>query len=331
MTAAETLPSTADVEDAARRLADVAVATPLLESPLLNRLAGRRILVKAEVLQRTGSFKFRGAYNRITRLDATDRARGVVAYSSGNHAQGVACAARMSETQATIVMPDDAPALKRANTASYGARVVTYRRDTESREAIGERIAAESGATLVRPFDDRFVIAGQGTVGLEIAATCAARGVRPDAVVAPVGGGGLIAGVGLGLDAGACPVPLYGAEPEGYDDTRHSLESGARVSAPADRESLCDALLADRPGAMTFALNRARLHGVGVVSDADVMRAMAAAFLHLKIVVEPGGAAALAAVLRDRSTVPGDVVVAVASGGNVDPGRFVEALTFATA
>lgn len=320
------IPTPADVEDAARRLDGLAVRTPLLESPLLNRHLGGRLLVKPEVLQRTGSFKFRGAYNKISRLNDEERAGGVVAFSSGNHAQGVAHAAQLLDVPATIVMPADAPAIKLGNTKSYGATVVTYDRHSEDREAVGARIAEETGGALVKPFDDPFVIAGQGTVGLEIAERTADMGVSPDAVLAPVGGGGLIAGVGLGFGARDFDVPLFGVEPEGFDDTRRSLLSGRRESNSPDARSICDALLAQSPGEVTFALNQQRLAGCFAVSDDEVRTAMAAAFTYLKIVIEPGGAVALAAILSGRIEVKDRTVVAVASGGNVDPALFTEVL-----
>jgi threonine dehydratase len=310
------------VAEAAARLAGQAVVTPLLESERLNELIGGRVLLKAEMLQRTGSFKFRGAYNRISRLDADQRARGVVAFSSGNHAQGVAAAAALTGTSATIAMPDDAPAVKVEGTRRWGAEIVFFDRATGNREEIGERLLAKSGATLVRPYDDFFVIAGQGTVGLEIAAQCAERGVTPDAVLAPVGGGGLIAGIGLGIG----DVPLIGVEPEGFDDTARSLAAGERLSIEPGAASFCDALVVTTPGELTFALNRRRLAGGLAVADAETAKAMAQAFLHLKVVVEPGGAVALAAVLSGHYDAKGKTVVVVASGGNVDPAVFREAL-----
>ncbi len=323
---AAALPAPEDVAQAGARLAGQAVVTPLLESDGLNELIGGRVLLKAEMLQRTGSFKFRGAYNRISRLDEAERARGVVAFSSGNHAQGVAAAAALVGTPATIVMPGDAPAVKVDGTRRWGARIVFYDRASESREEIGERLMAESGATLVRPYDDFLVVAGQGTVGSEIAAQCAELGVTPDAVLAPVGGGGLIAGIGLGLEHGLAGVPLFGVEPEGFDDTARSLAAGERLSVEPGGASFCDALVVPTPGELTFALNRRRLAGGLAVPDAETAKAMAQAFLHLKVVAEPGGAVALAAVLGGRFDAKGKTVVVVASGGNVDPAIFREAL-----
>lgn len=320
------LPDPGAVEAAAERIRPHAVRTPLLESPLLDRRLGGRLLVKAEVLQRTGSFKFRGACNRIGRLSADERAAGVVAFSSGNHAQGVARAARIHGAPATVVMPADAPAVKLRNTRAHGADVVAYDREREDRREIARALAERTGRTLVEPFDDADVIAGQGTVGLEIAEQAAGLGCRPDAVAAPVGGGGLIAGIGLGLDAREKGVPLVGVEPAAFDDTRRSLESGRRETNPPGCRSICDALAVPAPGEMTFVLNRRRLETCLAVSDDDVRTAMAVAFAHFKLVVEPGGAVALAAVLSGRLPCRDRAVVVVASGGNVDRETFVDAL-----
>jgi len=317
------LPGPDDVRAAAERLAGFAVETPLLRADALDEQIGGRLLLKAEPLQRTGSFKFRGAYNRLSQLDENARAGGVVAYSSGNHAQAVAAAARIVGVPAVIVMPRDAPAVKIAGTRHHGAEVVMYDRLSESREEIGARIAAERGATLVKPYDDFSVIAGQGTVGHEIVRQCAAIGCRPDAVVVPAGGGGLMAGTSLAIAEAWPEVRLHTAEPEGYDDHAMSLEQGRRVGLPgAGPESLCDALFAPMPGALTFPINVARVRSGVAVSDADVGAAMRAAFFHLKLVVEPGGAVALAAVLAGKVAAAGQTVVAVLSGGNVDPAVF---------
>jgi threonine dehydratase len=320
------LPGFDDVKDAAGRLAGRALPTPLLESALLNDALGFRLLVKAEVLQRTGSFKFRGAYNRISRFTAAERRRGVVAYSSGNHAQGVAAAAKVLGAPATIVMPKDAPALKIANTRAYGAEIVFYDRLKDDREAIGARIAAERGLMLVKPYDDRYVIAGQGTVGLEVAGDARARGIALDALIVPCGGGGLISGCALAMAEESPGTKVYAAEPAGWDDTGRSLEAGTRLSNPPGGSGLCDALLAPTPGEMTFALNSRLLAGAFAVDDAAVYRAMAAAFRHLKLVVEPGGAVALAAALANAKDWQGETVVCVLSGGNVDPALFADVL-----
>jgi len=323
---AAALPTAADVEAAAHRLAGKAVLTPLLESPLLNERLGGRLLVKAEPLQRTGSFKFRGACNRIALIPEDRRARGVIAYSSGNHAQGVAAAARLFGVPATIVMPSDAPRIKLANTKAWGASVVPYDRATEIREEIGARLAAETGATLVKPYDDPGVIAGQGTIGLEIADQAAAIGAEVDACVVCCGGGGLVAGVALGLSARGHRARVFSAEPEGFDDTARSLAAGRRIGNDPGAASFCDAILTPIPGEVTFEVNRRLLAGGVAVSDAEVAAAMRAAFEHLKLVVEPGGAVALAAALAGKVPVAGRTVVAVASGGNVDADVFRAAL-----
>jgi len=320
------LPTFADVEDAQRRLEGKVVATPLLESAALNRQLGGRLLVKAEVLQVTGSFKFRGAYNAIATLDPAARARGVVAFSSGNHAQGVAAAAHALGTSSVIVMPADAPAVKREGTESWGARIVPFDRAKDDREAIARRIAAEEGRALIAPFDDAGVIAGQGTVGLEIARQSEALGARPDALLVPCGGGGLVAGCGLAIKANLPATAIYACEPEGFDDTARSLATGERQGNRPGAASIADALLAPMPGVITFAINRRYLAGGLVVTDAEAMAAMAAAFRHLKIVVEPGGAVALAAVLSGRFDARGKTVVVVASGGNVDPATYARAI-----
>ena len=317
------LPTPADVRAAANRLAGHAVETPLLRSDALDEQIGGLLLLKAEPLQRTGSFKFRGACNRLFQLGADAKAGGVVAYSSGNHAQAVAAAARLVGVPAVIVMPRDAPAVKIAGTRRHGAEVVLYDRASEAREALGKRIAAERGATLVKPYDDFHVIAGQGTVGHEIVRQCGAIGCRPDAVVVPAGGGGLMAGTSLAVADAWPETHLHTAEPEGYDDHAISFERGERVGVSGSRPaSLCDALFAPKPGALTFPINVERVRGGVVASDDEVGAAMRAAFLHLKLVVEPGGAAALAAVLAGRIPTAGRTVVAVLSGGNVDPAVF---------
>jgi threonine dehydratase len=319
---AAALPTAADLEAAARRLAGKAVLTPLLESALLNDRLGGRLLVKAETLQRTGSFKFRGACNRIALIPEADRARGVIAYSSGNHAQGVAAAARLFGIPATIVMPSDAPRIKLANTKALGASVVLYDRVREAREEIGARLAAETGATLVKPYDDPGVIAGQGTAGLEIADQAAAIGAAVDACVVCCGGGGLVAGVALGLSARGSGAAVLAAEPAGFDDTARSLAAGRRIGNEPGGKSFCDAILTPIPGEVTFEVNRRLLAGGVAVTDAEVADAMRVAFEHLKIVVEPGGAVAIAAALSGKVPVAGRTVVAVASGGNVDADVF---------
>jgi len=319
-------PGIADIEDAARRLDGITTVTPLLESPELNAELGLRLLAKAECLQRTGSFKLRGAYNRLAQLTAAQRRRGAVAYSSGNHAQGVAAAAAMLNMRATIVMPSDAPAVKIANTRALGARIVLYDRARESREAIATAIARAEGATLVPPFEDPAIVAGQGTCGIEIAAQAETLGARLDAVVVPASGGGLAAGIGLALADRSPRTKLVTAEPQGLDDLARSLKAGRRRSNQAGAHSICDALMTRTPGRLTFSILRT-LGARGVaVSDAQVMTAMAMAFSAFRIVVEPGGAAALAAVLAGRARFAGRCVAVVCSGGNVDPETYRRAL-----
>lgn len=319
-------PTYDDVVAAAEQIAGHAVITPLLESPLLNEKLGGRLLVKAECLQRSGAFKFRGAYNRISRLGDEQRKAGVVAFSSGNHAQGVAMVARMLNVPAVIVMPTDAPEIKLANTQAYGAEVVMYDRETESREEIGERLAAERKATLVPSYDDPFIIAGQGTVGLEIAAQAREMDAKLDAVIVPCGGGGLISGCALALSEECPKAKLFAAEPEGFDDTARSLAAGERLCNDPGGKTFCDALVLPTPGALTFSINRRLLAGGFALGDAETAGAMKAAFQYLKLVVEPGGAVALAAALTGAYDCRGKTVSVVCSGGNVDPGVFAAAL-----
>ncbi|MCG6902743.1 MAG: threonine/serine dehydratase [Rhodobacter sp.] len=315
------------IEAAAQRLAGHVRRTPLLGSPFLDEIAGRRVFVKPECLQHTGSFKFRGGYSAMSALDAETRARGVLAYSSGNHAQGVALAARLHGAPAVILMPADAPAVKLDNTRRLGAEVVTYdRANGESREAIGAALARERGLTLIRPFDEPQVIAGQGTTGLEIAEQAAAVGVSQADVLVCCGGGGLTSGIALALQAKAPGLRARPVEPSGFNDTARSLISGRIERNDRISGSICDAIITPSPGEITFPILR-RLCGPGlVVSEDDCLRAMAAAFARLRIVIEPGGAVALAAALYHPETVDGDAVIAVASGGNVDAAMFTRAL-----
>lgn len=319
-------PVFADIESAASRLKGEAVRTPLLEAPLLNEKLGGRLLVKPECLQRTGSFKYRGAFNRLSLIPEADRARGVLAYSSGNHAQGVAHAASQLGIKASIIMPEDAPAMKIQNTKDYGAEVILYDRYSESREEIGQRIAAKTGATLVRPYDDPGVIAGQGTIGLEIAEQAAEYGAALDAVIVCCGGGGLVSGTALALHNVAPGVPVYSAEPENFDDMARSLASGKHESNDPAARSICDAIVTPTPGEITFSLCKPLLAGGFVVSDDEALDAMAAAFRYLKIVVEPGGAVALAAALSGKIDMQGKTVAVVCSGGNCDSEMFARAL-----
>jgi threonine dehydratase len=318
--AAAPLPVTStDIDTAARVLAPVAVRTPLLSSKALDERTGARVFIKPEMLQRTGSFKFRGAFNKLSSIPQADRGGGVVAFSSGNHAQGVAAAAQMLDMRATIVMPADAPRSKRERTKGYGAEVVLYDRDREDREAIARDIAGKHGATLVPPYDDPKVIAGQGTVGREIAEDMAALGLAPDIVIAPASGGGLVAGVATAIKERYPQTMVMSAEPEGFDDHARSLRSGARERHRAEGRTICDALMALLPGEITFTIN-SRLLAQGVIaSDAEVATALAFAFRELKLVVEPGGAVGLAALLAGHVDARGKTVVVVLSGGNVDP------------
>ena len=313
-------PSFAGVVDAARQIAPAAVRTPLIEHPTLNEAVGGRVLLKAETVQVAGAFKFRGAYNRISRLSAEEKARGVVAYSSGNHAQGVAAAARAVGTRALIVMPSDSPAVKVAGVRAFGGEVRLYDRWTESREAIGAAIAAERGSVLVPPFDDPFIIEGQGTVGLEILKQ--AR-IEIDQLLCGASGGGLIAGINLVMAEQSPDTRVIVVEPEAFDDTRRSLEAGERVGHPQGTPSICDALMSPMPGELTFPINR-RSAGAVTVSDAEVAEAMRFAFGQLKLVVEPGGAVSLAALLSGKVVGKGLTTAVVLSGGNVDPGLFAQ-------
>jgi len=321
------LPDFSSVEAAAERLAGQAVVTPLLENRSLNERAGGRVFLKAETLQRTGSFKFRGAYNRISQIPAANRAGGVVAYSSGNHAQGVAAAAALLGMPAAIVMPADAPKLKVANTRGYGAEVHFYDRFGDSREVVGEALAAERGATLVPPYDDPDIIAGQGTCGLEIARQADAAGVRLDKVLICCGGGGLTAGCALALTALQPQAEIYCVEPAGFDDTFRSLAAGARLRNDPAARSICDALLSPTPGEITFAINKRLLTGGLVVADGEVKAAMRYVAETLKLVVEPGGAVALTAIHAGKIDVRGQNVAVVLSGGNVDPEFLAQILT----
>jgi threo-3-hydroxy-L-aspartate ammonia-lyase len=307
----------ADVEAAARRLDGVAHRTPVFTSRTLDGLAGGSVHVKAECFQRGGAFKFRGAFNKISSLTEAVRARGVLAYSSGNHAQAVAIAAALLGTRATILMPEDAPAAKREATRGYGAEIVTYDRWTENREEIGVRLAGERDLELVRPYDDPLVMAGQGTVALEL------LDAAPDldVLIAPVGGGGLIAGCSTVAKSLVPGIRVVGVEPEAGDDTARSLATGERVQVGVPR-TIADGLQASEPGELTFAVNRERVDEVVLVSDAEIVDAMTFLFDRMKLVVEPSGAVGVAALLAGR--VRGERVGVVISGGNVGASRFAE-------
>lgn len=310
------------IEAAAARLAGHARRTPLLSSPFLDEIAGRRVLVKAECLQHTGSFKFRGAWNAVSALQPA----GVVAFSSGNHAQGVALAARRKGIPAVIIMPSDAPAVKIDNTRALGAEVVLYDRATEDRDAIGARLASERGLTLIKPFDMAEVIAGQGSTGLEIAEQAAQAGVTQADVLVCCGGGGLTSGIALALEARAPGLRARPVEPEGFDDVTRSLAAGSIQRNARLSGSICDAIITPQPGELTFPV-MARLCGPGIaVTEDQALRAMALAHDRLKLVLEPGGAVALAAALFQPKAVAGDAVIALASGGNVDRAVMLRAL-----
>lgn len=318
------------IEAAAKRLKGHVRETPILSSPFLDAIAGRRIWVKPECLQHTGSFKFRGAWSAISALDEDTRQRGVIAYSSGNHAQGVAMAASKHGIASVIVMPSDAPHLKIENTRALGGEVVLYDRANESREEIGETIAAERGLTLIRPYDEPQVIAGQGTTGLEIARQAAELGVSQADVLVCCGGGGLTSGIALALEKHAPDLRVRPCEPEGFDDVKRSLATGRIQNNNAASGNICDAILTPQPGDITFPILN-RLCGPGIsVTEEEALRAMALAFLRLKIVLEPGGAVALASALFRGEEIEGDDVIVVTSGGNVDPDVFTRALEFLT-
>ncbi|WP_171114834.1 MULTISPECIES: pyridoxal-phosphate dependent enzyme [Streptomyces] len=306
-----------DVRDAAARIKGVAHRTPVLRSRTLDALVGAEVLLKCENFQRAGAFKFRGAYNTASRLTPEQLARGVAAYSSGNHAQAVALAARELGTTALIVMPEDAPASKRDATAGYGAEIVTYDRYTGDRAAIAEALAAERGLTVIPPYEHPHVIAGQGTAALELLEEVG----ELDALIAPVGGGGLVAGsatVAKGLNPG---IRVIGVEPEAGDDTKRSLEAGRRISIPVPR-TIADGQALPTPGELTFSLNRRLLDGIALVGDDEIRAAMRFAFERLKFVVEPSGATPLAALLSGRvERLPRRVGVII-SGGNIDADRF---------
>ena len=314
------------IRAAAARLDGFARRTPLLNSAFLDRIAGRRVWIKPECLQHTGSFKFRGAYNALSAMDPAARAKGVIAFSSGNHAQGVAMAAQMHDTSAVIVMPADAPLLKIDNTRALGAEVVLYDRDTQSRDEIGAQLSAARGLTLVKPYDDAAVIAGQGTVGLEIAQDAQAHGITDADVIVCCGGGGLTAGIALALEAEAPTLRVRPAEPEGFDDVARSLRAGEIRRNAAVSGSICDAIVTPQAGDLTWPVLH-RLCGAGlVITEAQALAAMAQAFLRLKLVAEPGGAVALAAALSHADTITGTDVIVTISGGNVDPALFARAL-----
>lgn len=315
-------PTVDDIRAARQRIRSHIIVTPLLRSFELDRLVGGTVLLKAECLQRTGSFKIRGALNRLLQLTPEERTRGVIAWSSGNHAQGVAAAAQIVGTHATIVMPSDAPEVKRARTEALGASVVAYDRVREDREAIAYGLARAKNLVVVPAFDDFDIIAGQGTLGLELVEQCTALGFTPDDILVPVSGGGLIAGVALATRESRNDTRVFSVEPAGYDDHRQSLATGSIVRNPCTAVALCDALLAAAPGKLTWPINQARLSGGYAVTDAEVLRALRFAFESLKLVLEPGGCVALAALLSGAHACQGRTTIAVLSGGNIDAQTF---------
>nr|WP_215747000.1 threonine/serine dehydratase [Gluconobacter sp. P1C6_b] len=302
------------------------VRTPLLESPVLNDRLGGRVLIKPEMLQKTGSFKFRGACNRILQLTPAERCGGVVAWSSGNHALAIAAVCALLEIPAHIIMPESAPRMKIEGARRYGAQVRLYDRATENREEIGARIAQAEGAIIVPPYDDYNVMAGQGTVGLEIMEQCRELGIMPDNVLSSASGGGLVAGIATAVRTLRPETSVYSVEPAGFDDLARSLASGQRLENATGAMTLCDSLMVPTPGALTFPTNHALLADGLVVNDVEVRVGMVNCFEHFKLVAEPGGAAPLAAILSGKLDVQGKVTVAVLSGGNVDPAVYSEIL-----
>lgn len=319
-------PTIADIRAAAERIAPYAVVTPLLHSPALDAAAGGRVLLKAEVLQHTGSFKLRGALNRLLQLTPDERVNGVVAYSSGNHAQAIAYSATLLGMPSLIVMPKDAPPLKIERTRAFGAEVVLYDRYTEDRVAIGSTIAAERAATIVPPFEDPRIVAGQGTLALEALAQAAAMGMDVDALLVCCGGGGLTAGCALAAEAVSPRTRVHPCEPAEFDDTARSLELGHRVANAPGARSICDAIVTEMPGEFTFSINQPRVgHGLRVTDD-EVLSAIAFAVRELKLVVEPGGVAALAALLSGKIETKERTTMVVVTGGNIDPAILARAI-----
>ena len=313
-----------DIENAAKIISPYIVRTPLLESPLLNQTLNGRILFKAECLQRTGSFKIRGASNKMLSLDKDQLSGGVVAYSSGNHAQGVAAAALSLGVSATIVIPRDAPRLKIENTESYGANVVLYDRYKENREEIAAEIAGREGRVVIPPYDDEAIITGQGTVGLEIIEQMAEQSIEAQAILCPCGGGGLISGLASAIKTKVPEMEIYAVEPQGFDDTKRSLEAGDRISNNPQARSICDAIVTPTPGEVTFDINRRLLSGGLVVDDNSVVQAIETTFTYLKLVVEPGAAVGLAAILSGVIPIDGKTVVVVLSGGNIEKNNLID-------
>jgi len=320
------LPTYDDVTSASEQLSGVAVHTPLIESLVLNTRVGARVLIKPENLQRMGAFKFRGAYNAISRLDPEKWPGGVATCSSGNHAGGVAEAARLCGLPATIVMPEDAPEIKLSRTRAAGAEIITYNRQRDNREVIAAEVSENRGACYISPYDHPDIIAGQGTSGLELMRQAEALGVQPDCLLAPCGGGGLIAGLALAAKHANPGIEVYAVEPDGFDDYARSLSSGRREKNDAQSDSICDALLSPMPGELTFQINAKLLSGALSVSDEEARDAIRFAFNELKLVLEPGGAVALAALLNERIATKDRTIALILSGGNIDGDQFAEIL-----
>jgi threonine dehydratase len=315
-----------EIEDAALRIQGIAVETPISQCHYLNEALQAEIFFKLENQQHIGAFKFRGAYNRLCQLTDAEKAKGVVAFSSGNHAQGIAYAAKLLGMKATIVMPSDAPSIKRNATETLGATIIPYDRHTESREQLAADLAEKTGAVLVPAFDDPHIIAGQGTCGLELMRQLQARRQPPDVVISPVGGGGLMAGVSTVVKALSPKTQVIGVEPERFDDHRLSMLKGARVKIDGTSATLCDSLMATMPGELTWSINSTKVDQFIVVSEAEVAHAVSYAFRYLKQVIEPGGAVALAALLHDKLPVKGLRLAVILSGGNIDNGVFTDCL-----
>jgi threonine dehydratase len=320
------LPTFEDVKSAAKQIEGYAVKTPFLKAQDLSEKLEAEIYIKPECLQRVGAFKFRGAFNRLSRLNEEERKRGVVAYSSGNHAQGVAASAQILGMSAVIVMPEDSPKMKLQNTKNYGAEVITYDRENESREEIADKISKERGCIVVPSFEDHYIISGQGTAGLEAVMQAEAVGVKLDIFMTPIGGGGLISGCSLAVKGLSPDTDIYGVEPDGFNDVQRSLESGKIEHNSRASGSICDAILTIHPEPMTHKIMSDNLSGVLTVTDDEVLVAMKYAWEKLKLVVEPGACVALAAVLHGKIDVKGKNVCIVLSGGNVDEETFKKAL-----
>ena len=319
-------PTFNDILSAVKNIKNIAVRTPLLESPIINKTIGGRILFKAEVLQKTGSFKFRGSIHSIASLSNAQKANGVVAFSSGNHAQGVALAANLAGIKSTIIMPKDAPDIKIRNTKEFGADIILYDRYTEDREKITANFAKKNGANIIRPYDAALTIAGQATIGVEIAEQCDELNIMPDYLLSPCGGGGLMAGLCLSMVKLLPKVKLYSIEPDFYDDTKRSLETGKRQNNNGNIKTYCDAIVTHTPGEYTFPINKKHLSGGFSVNDKKVAHAMINLFENLKLVVEPAGAVGFAALLSNKLPLQGETAVVILSGGNVDPKLFKDIL-----